>query len=555
MRHFWLVLSATSAFAAPPNSPYRDGANHHTGDDSFVAKFGRRPDKRDSERLRMRTHFQNVRAWLTARPPTRPELAKRRAELLSYFDDYIAKGTTPVNERLPWRTPVFIDEHDTICAVGYLIERSVGRELPERIAVDHRYDFLEDIAAAMPEVQAWVADSGMTLDELSTIQPGYIEPTADTWQRWDLTQIPDGPYERAHEDPAITTRGTFAHKRMEGTWTLRDAADKLLGSGELVHGDGAWTSYYPDGKKLAEGHYVKNDPSGAWTFFHESGNVAAIGSFRGGTRVGKWQFFYDAPIGTPIAAGRFTLGGAVTGTWRHFDASGALLATSREETPSSWAKWQMNSGAGELLSIVPGADGVQHEIHVGTKDLERYQLDVFARGGDRIYVHEWDYHTTATFDDSGHKLEKVGGTWQAADCHWSSQRKAIARSGDVARLHELLYNDVTKARKQPACGPAQAIEPARGDRIDALLASREVVRAQSPAFVRELVLGHDNTEELDAAERHKHEDLVRLIQENMSFYVEWPHVDGLFLSVFRTLPGHVVRHWFDTMDGQPRHVD
>src|SRR5262249_18816629 len=140
------VLAASPALADPLG--YRDGANHHLGDDSFIAAFGRAPGVRDGERLRMHTHLVYVRAWLAARPATRPELAAHRAELLGYLDDYIAHGTTPQNTHLGWRSPVFIDDDGTICAVGYLIERSVGRDVAERIAAKHRYDHLEDIAEA-----------------------------------------------------------------------------------------------------------------------------------------------------------------------------------------------------------------------------------------------------------------------------------------------------------------------------------------------------------------------------------------------------------------------
>ena len=73
--------------------------------------------------------------------------------------------------------------------------------------------------------------------------------------------------------------------------------------------------------------------------------------------------------------------------------------------------------------------------------------------------------------------------------------------------------------------------------------------------MRELVLGEAERPQDDPATQRAHDDLVRVIQENMSWYVEWPHVDGLFLAVFRTLPGHVVRHWYDTMDGGEPHVD
>ena len=127
---------STSDALPPGEARFREGANHKVGDDSFVERYGRAPGDGDREALRMRTHLEHARARLAAAPPTRPELAARRAELLGYLGDYIAKGITPENTRLPWRTPVFIDDFDNICAVGYLIERSAGRALPERIAAE-----------------------------------------------------------------------------------------------------------------------------------------------------------------------------------------------------------------------------------------------------------------------------------------------------------------------------------------------------------------------------------------------------------------------------------
>src|SRR5262249_35476371 len=134
------ALISTSAYALPPGAegPLRQGANHHIGDASFIAKFGRAPTGHDSERLRMTLHLQHVHDWLAARPATRPELAARRQAILGALDAYIKKGTTPRNTDLPWRTPVFIDEAGTICAVGYLIESTEGRALPEKIAKLHR---------------------------------------------------------------------------------------------------------------------------------------------------------------------------------------------------------------------------------------------------------------------------------------------------------------------------------------------------------------------------------------------------------------------------------
>jgi len=351
----WVCLAGT-AYAHPnPDTRFRPGANHHLGDDSFVKRFGRAPTSGDGERLRMAVHLAEVRAWLAARPPTRPELAARRAEMLGYLDDYITRGSTPRNTHLPWRTPVFIDDDGRICAVGYLIERSVGRTLPERIAAEHRYDVLEDIAAAIPEVAAWIGASGLTLDELASIQPAYVSPNVDAWRSWDLSANPppDGHYVSTDDDDnSHETIGTFTHRAMQGVWTVRDRQGVVLGTGELADGAGVWHSYYADGKHLlAEGPFAGNVAHGTWRFYHPSGVVAAEGRFTHGVRTGRWRFYNDSREPRLIAAGAFAHNGGVVGTWEHYDADGKLLARTRTE------------GRGELIDVTPAADGVVRQLH------------------------------------------------------------------------------------------------------------------------------------------------------------------------------------------------
>src|SRR5262245_15907273 len=181
----------------------------------------------------MRAHLTTIREALAARPATRLDLAERRRALLGYLGEYIAKGITPRNTRLPWRSPVFIDDDGAICAVGYLIERSVGRSLAERIAAAHPFDFLEEIAAAMPAVRAWIDSSGFTLEELASIQPGYEGPLVERWTTWDLQA--KRPRDGAYQDmvQGVTTRGTFANGQMEGAWTRVDGKGNVIGSGEM----------------------------------------------------------------------------------------------------------------------------------------------------------------------------------------------------------------------------------------------------------------------------------------------------------------------------------
>lgn len=548
-----LLLVAT-ADAAP-----REGANHRLGDDSFVETFGRSPQASDDEALRMRVHLAYVRAKLGAAAATRPELASRRAEILGYLDEYIAKGITPANAAVPLRTPVFIDDFGNICAVGYLIERTTGsRAVPERIAKSHRFDYLEDIAAALPEVRAWVDGSGFTLEELASIQPGYQEPDVESWVRWAPKDWKNGRLDRKVPFTGIAMRGSVVRGRMTGAWT-NEVNGKVIGKGTFVRGNGAWTSFYQSGAKLAQGRFVANDPSGRWRFFHESGNLAAEGNFKAGYRDGLWRFYDDTPARSPIAKGAFA-NGSIVGAWKHYDSKGKLLAVSRETPSDDFGEY--------LLEVVPGPDKIRHEHHsVGGPD--QIQLHAAYLGNEALFT-QYRYGETYRFDASGFRLERVDGTWRAADCQWSAKRKRIAKHGDTTTLHRLLRSDELELDEVP-CGEATlAVAAPRTEKLDMLLAAETGVRSPSPTFVKELALGRysgayndsiraddsdaDGVDDSDASaldpaeiarlakERADEEaavaDLPRLLAASMAWYIEFPHVDGRFVRVFHTLPGY-----------------
>lgn len=424
-----LSIASASHALAPGDAErgFREGANHHVGDDGFTAAYGRQPAPGDTEPLRMHTHFAHVRTWLAGRPPTKPELAARRQEILGHFDEYIAKGTTPMNLHVPWRTPVFIDDRGTICAVGYLIERTAGRALAQKIAKEHRYNVLEDIAATMPEVAAWVESSGLSLEELASIQPGYIQP--NYWNEKDLV-----------DSPIDSTPIALDVNRASGTWTSR----------------------YPTGERLAEGRYVDKRPQGRWRFFHPSGNLAAVGSFESGRRDGQWTFFHDSKDNVRMATGSF-VAGTLVDEWRHFDGAGNLIGRTRPASPTPFA------GAGYLLHVLTRGEPGQHWVHQAEVAGLRHRLDYLADGNEQLYVRETD----EAFDAQGHRVARVDGQWESGDCHWSSLRKAVAREGDVVTLHGLLVE------KPDRCDAGLPVTAQRGRHLDAMFTSVRATGATS----------------------------------------------------------------------------
>ncbi|MCC6620732.1 MAG: hypothetical protein IT385_05730 [Deltaproteobacteria bacterium] len=510
-----LALSlAAGAHALSPGARERgfvEGANHHLGDASFVARFGRAPGPGDAEALRMHTHLVYVRDWLASRPATRPELAPRRALILSHLDDYIGKGITPRNRALPWRNPVFVDDLGNVCAVGALIEATApdggGRALVERIAARHRFAYLEDID--MPEVAAWIAGSGFTPLELASIQPGYEGPQVLHWQRWDrLEERPaDGPWSQTNE--LGTTTGAWLGGQMHGHWERRDPAGRLLGSGDLVNGRGTWTSVYPSGGTLARGPFVASRPHGRWSFWHEGGALAARGSFHDGDRHGAWTFYQDAPGQVLLASGGFR-GGEATGPWRHYDADGRLAATTR----GGLAQWNYVWHA-----ETPAIGGVRLRVDQGNfmGDYARVDRLTGRFGGKQVVVYRvpaWNEAKEALEltprDPLGYELTRTPEGWVRSGCPWTPKARRHAERGEPHADGTRLDLDVDT---EATCLVGAPVATELGAAYDALLGTPDDPRPWPP--------------------------IVTTVVDHMMWFAEWPHVDPLFEAVYATLADRI----------------
>ncbi len=144
------------------------------GDRSFVECFGERPNANTNEQLRITTHLAYIERVLRSKDVAHlsAELRHKRSFLLDKLHQYRINGRFPRNYfGGNGRKPCFIDKHDNICAVGYLVAQSAGYRLAERINTQHQYDLIKDMN--MPELTEWVAASGLTLEECAMIQPAY----------------------------------------------------------------------------------------------------------------------------------------------------------------------------------------------------------------------------------------------------------------------------------------------------------------------------------------------------------------------------------------------
>jgi hypothetical protein len=143
-------------------------------DQSFVATFGVQPDNTTDEQLRIQTHLSYAEYILRAASVdglTKDQQANRTL-VLDLLEKYWQAGRFPANKDYPGeRRPCFIDAAGNICAVGYLVEQTKGREMAEAINEKHQYDFLLDMKE--PALEAWAKEYGLTLDECAIIQPTY----------------------------------------------------------------------------------------------------------------------------------------------------------------------------------------------------------------------------------------------------------------------------------------------------------------------------------------------------------------------------------------------
>jgi hypothetical protein len=106
-------------------------------------------------------------------------LARERLLNIQRLHRYQQRGLFPINEHHSCRSvPVFVDNKDTACAVGYLMRESGWEIAVEKIRSQNNLVYVTDVVDG-PLVE-WVAYSGLIQEEAALIQPGYgIAPNPD----------------------------------------------------------------------------------------------------------------------------------------------------------------------------------------------------------------------------------------------------------------------------------------------------------------------------------------------------------------------------------------
>jgi hypothetical protein len=125
------------------------------------------------ERARVRQHLAGAeRAARRRGGRLEPLAALCRALLLEELGRYRRGGRFPRNPGHARPLPQFIDAHGTRCAVAHLMDISGQGALVRQIARTEN-DATVHALARLPEVRAWLAAAGLSVDEAARIQPSY----------------------------------------------------------------------------------------------------------------------------------------------------------------------------------------------------------------------------------------------------------------------------------------------------------------------------------------------------------------------------------------------
>jgi hypothetical protein len=143
------------------------------------------PPAHAAEVARIRAHLAGVERELLDADVSHLTPAQRaaRTDHVAVLREYREAGVFPHNHVVADRAvPVFVDEHGTHCAVGYLMMRDGRSDLVARISRTRNLATVPELADE-PGLAAWLDGAGLSLEEAARIQPWYqpihpADPTA-----------------------------------------------------------------------------------------------------------------------------------------------------------------------------------------------------------------------------------------------------------------------------------------------------------------------------------------------------------------------------------------
>ncbi|HTF05602.1 MAG TPA: hypothetical protein VK826_16360 [Bacteroidia bacterium] len=227
-----------------------------------------------SDREYIQAHLTGVETILNAASTDHltPEQVASRRHMITLLHGYRMAGNFPLNYYRAERIPVFIDEHGTHCAVGYLMMMTGQEEMAQRISRTDNYVWVKDIRD--PALTAWQQSSGLSVEELKLIQGAYDSYPMDALYRPDRYETPQMPicttsyFTNEHTGLRMTKKpeniwckGEGKNGVLNGKWEQQSAPGMpwIIGYYENGKRSGDWEEYYQGTKKICRTEQWRND--------------------------------------------------------------------------------------------------------------------------------------------------------------------------------------------------------------------------------------------------------------------------------------------------------
>ncbi len=279
----------------------------------------------------VRAHLAAVLGVLSDAPISQltDEQRASRKELMVVLADYAREGRFPLNYYRHERIPVFIDEHDTHCAVGHLMRQTGQEAMAQRIAAANNYGWVREIDD--PGLAVWQDASGFSLEELKLIQGAYDFYIQDAFLLPDKYEVPQKPEQVVRYfdgKDKVWCFGEGSGGDLHGRWEQNYSSTLPWIVGYFEHGkrSGRWKEYYKGTDKLCRTEHWRDDKlNGIRTRYDREGKVIETILFKNGQAVTKTNIDHDKAlrwVRSPIDS--------ATVYTEVFTTEGALIAAGKE---------------------------------------------------------------------------------------------------------------------------------------------------------------------------------------------------------------------------------
>jgi hypothetical protein len=279
----------------------------------------------------IQTHLEHVIPILKSNPTTFLSFKQmvNRIRLIQYLEAYCKTGQFPVNYYREDRIPVFIDEFNTHCAVGHLLEKTGHEALAQRIAKTNNYAWVREIND--PELLAWQKKSGLNIEELKLIQGAYdFYPPLNLHDpnKYDIPQKPEHMTLYFDQDKTNTKekriwcKGEGKDGVLHGRWeqNYSETLPWIVGYFNKGKRTGQWKEYYQGTNKLCRTENWRNNLlNGVRKRFNKAGEIIEEILFKNGNAVTKTNYDFNQSLKSvrkPLDSNTvytevYTLGGAI----------------------------------------------------------------------------------------------------------------------------------------------------------------------------------------------------------------------------------------------------